>query len=830
MAVVRSIKPVPAKPRPRRRRLRIILPIVAVVLAVIGIFIIRPFWHLSGQFNEITFRQPSRLYGRATRLTEGRNYPADLLIANLSGEGYREDETSSKLPAGRFRRSRRALDVHVRSFPVPDGSRGGGLVEISYRGNRITALRRDGRPVESVILDPPLLASYYGPDFQERRPVTLDEVSPDLIAAVLAAEDDSFYRHTGFSPSGILRAMWVNLRGGEVRQGGSTLTQQLVKNLYLTHERTLARKSQEILLAVLLELRYEKKQILEAYLNEIYLGGSNGVSLLGVGAASRAYFGKDASQVDLAEAATLAGIIRSPANYSPLAHPERARERRDWVLGRLAEQRLVPQERIDAALAEPLALAPEPVVRRRAPYFADSAALEATRRFGIEDLADGGYVLFSTLDWSSQKAAQEAVEWGLEKLEKGYRRKGELQAALVSIDPETGGILTYIGGRQYDSSQFDRAGRAQRQAGSAFKPIVYAAAFETGVASPTSFLEDEPLTLELAGSKDWSPKNDDGDFHGWVSVRTALEKSYNPATTRLALQVGVRRIVKLGNELGIMTPMEPYPSMALGAAAITPLELGTVYATLANGGARPPVHELSAIVDRYGKPVQGAPLSDAVRVISPQTAYLVTSLLEGVFQRGTAAGAAAGFSGSLAGKTGTTNKQRDSWFAGYAPERTTVVWVGYDDNSRTRLSGARAALPIWIRFMARVAPPGGYSTFRQPPGIATAVIDPSTGLLATEYCPLVLTEVFREGQIPGQICNRHRSWIDAQFAEMTGEPEYGAEPAVAVDRGEAEEPAAETSERRHPFRRWLRKVFGGRNGEKESVEHRSEQQDDPPPP
>ncbi len=828
MAVVRSTKPVPAKPRLPRRRLRIILLVVAILLVVVGIFVIRPFWRLSGQFDEITFLQPSRLYGLATRLAEGRNYPPDLLVANLSGEGYREDETSPDLPAGRYRRSKKALAVHLRSFPLPDGGRGGGLVEIDYRGNRITALRRNGEAVDSVTLDPPLLASYYGPDFQERRPVTLDEVSPDLIAAVIAAEDDSFYRHTGFSPSGILRAFWVNLRGGQVRQGGSTLTQQLVKNLYLTHERTLARKSQELLLAVLLELRYEKRQILEAYLNEIYLGGSGGVSLLGVGAASRAYFGKDASQVDLAEAATLAGVIRSPANYSPLAHPERARERRDWVLGRMTELKLATPERIKEALEEPMALAPEPVVRRRAPYFADSAALEAFRRFGVDDLADGGYVIFSTLDWSSQKVAQEAVEWGLQAMEKGYQKKykgdGPLQAALVSIDPETGGILAYLGGRQYDASQFDRAGRAQRQSGSAFKPIVYAAAFETRTASPTSFLEDEPLSLRLAG-REWSPKNDDGGYHGWVSVRTALEKSYNPATTRLALQVGVRRIVKLGNEMGIMTPMEPYPSMALGAAAITPLELATVYATLANGGARPPVHEVVAIVDRYGKPVQGAPLPEPVRVISPVTAYLVTSLLEGVLQRGTAAGAAAGFSGSVAGKTGTTNKRRDSWFAGYAPERTTVVWVGYDDNSRTRLSGARAALPIWIRFMARVAPPGGYSTFRQPRGVATAAIDPATGLLATEYCPTVQTEVFRQGEVPTEICSQH-GWGDPQFADFGGQPDYDEESDVVT----AEERTDEQTGKRHPFRRWLKRVFGGKNGDSGQEADRNEPQEGPPPP
>lgn len=569
MPVVRRVKPA-SQPR-RRLRKRVILLFLFVILLIVGAFVIRPFWRLSGQFDDITFRQPSRLYAKSVRLDEGRSFPKDVLISNLSGEGYREDQGSEELPAGRYRRYKNGIAVHLRNFPMPDGSRGGGLVEVGYKGSRIIGMRRNGERVDSVLLEPPLLASYYGPDRQERRPVILDEVSKDLVAAVVAAEDASFFKHAGFSVTGVLRALWVNMRGGEVRQGGSTLTQQLVKNLYLTHERTLARKSQELILAVLLEARYEKSKILEAYLNEIYLGGANGTSLLGVGAASRAFFGKDASQLDLAEAATIAGLIRSPANYSPLAHPDKAKARRDWVLQRMAQLKLAPQERIDRALQQPVTVAPEPVVRRRAPYFADSAAQEAARRFDIEDLEDGGYVLFSTLDWASQKAAQEAVEKGLKALEP-KRKSGSkgLQSALVSVDPATGGVLTYIGGRGYDDSQFDRAGRAQRQAGSAFKPIVYAAAFEDGKASPASFLEDEPLTIRLASQR-WSPKNDDGSFHGWVSVRTALEKSYNPATTRLALQVGMPRVVKLANEMGITTSMEPFPSMALGAAAITPL-------------------------------------------------------------------------------------------------------------------------------------------------------------------------------------------------------------------------------------------------------------------
>jgi len=814
---------IPPPPAPHRRS-RLKWAIVVLVLLAVGAFVIRPFWQVTSQFEDLTFRQPSRLYAKATRIAPGRSYPVSLLISDLRAEGYREDTDTNPLPAGRYRKVGRGLAVHLRRFPRPDGSEGGGQVEITWRGNRIAALRQEGSKVESVVLEPPLLASYYGPEQYERRPVRMDQVSRDLVNAVVAAEDDNFFDHSGVSLSGIARAFWVNFRGGEIRQGGSTLTQQLVKNLYLTHERTWGRKGQELILAVLLEMRYGKDEILEAYLNEIYLGGSGGVSLMGMGAASRAYFGKDTNQLDLAEAATLAGAIRAPASYSPLAHPEKAKERRDWVLQRMLKLRLAEPERVEHALASPLNVAPEPVVRRRAPYFADAVAAEAQRRFGVEDLAEGGYVFFSTLDWRNQQAAQEAVEEGLKAVEKGYQKghkgTGPLQSALVSLDPETGGILAYIGGRSYGGSQFDRAGQALRQAGSAFKPIVYAAAFESKKVTPASFLEDEPLTVRLANLT-WSPKNDDGSFHGWVTVRTALEKSYNPATTRLAMQVGMPRIVELAHDMGISSEMEPFPSVALGAAGVTPVELATVYATLAAGGVRPPLHGLVAVLDRYGKPVEGAPVGEPERVLSPQSAYIVTSLLQGVFVRGTARGAASGLGGDLAGKTGTTNKRRDSWFGGYSPERATVVWVGYDDNATTRLSGARAALPIWVRFVAKVAPRSGFATFSQPPGLTTALIDPATGLLATEYCPTPMTEVFREGEAPTGICDRHGSYWDMEVAEAAGEG--GEEIADAVEEAVDEAAGVVTREasaekRRHPLRRWLKKVFGSGKDEKKKEE------------
>ncbi|HEV7516826.1 MAG TPA: PBP1A family penicillin-binding protein, partial [Thermoanaerobaculia bacterium] len=777
-------------------------------------------------FDDITYRQPSRLYARPPRLATGERVDVDRLVADLRAVGYRAGEGLPLAP-GRYLREKGRLIVHLRRFAAL-GESDGGLVEALFtggeRGERISELRLNGHRADAVLLEPLLLASYYGDDFKERRPVAVGDVPQDLIDAVLAAEDGDFFRHSGISVTGIARAAWVDVRGRGIRQGGSTLTQQLVKNLYLSQERTVTRKLQEILLTVLLEARYGKKAILEAYLNEIYLGASSGVNVMGVGAAARAYFGKDVGQLELGEAAVLAGMISAPGVFSPVEHPDRARERRDWVLGRMAKLGFADPDRVAAAIRRPIEVAPEPIVRRRTPHFADIVAQEAERRFGVTDLADGGYILLSTLDLSDQQTAQKAVDWGLGTLEKSWQKghKGKpLEAALVSVDPRTGGILAYVGGRDYGKSQFDRAGQARRQPGSAFKPIVYAAAFEGHQALPASFIEDAPLTVQ-AGGRTWSPKNDDGSFHGWVSVRTALEHSYNPASARLALEVGLPKIVDLAHKMGIETPLETFPSTALGAAAVTPVELLNVYATLARGGVRIPLHSLDTVYDRHGKTVARTAPPKPERVLSPQTAYLVTSVLQGVIDHGTGRGVrAAGVEGELAGKTGTTNDQRDAWFAGYSPERASIVWVGYDDNSPTALSGARGAVPIWGRFMAAVHPPGGYSVFPQPDGIQTAVIDPTTGLLATEYCPAVLTEVYPAGQVPTELCNRHQGWTNEELlAQDQGGGADGREERAgagddrraARDEARGETAAEERPEKRHPFRNWLHRIFGGDGG------------------
>jgi penicillin-binding protein 1B len=768
------------------------LAAMVVCAVLLGGWLLRPFWRLSGQFGAAG-SEPARLYGRPLRAAVGEPLSAALVLEELKHLGYHEVVPGEPFAPGRYSRLRDGgLDVHLRAHPSPQGWTGRQRLEIRFTGRRVGQLRLGGRSVPAADLEPPLLATYYDDSLRDYRPVRLEDLPPALVRAVLAAEDANFYRHSGLSPRGIARAAWVNLRSGAVRQGGSTLTQQLVWNLYLTHERTWRRKLQEALLAVLVEARYEKSEILEAYLNVIYLGQSGGANLMGFGSAARAYFGKEARDLTLDEAATLAGMIPNPAQYNPLRHPEAALSRRDWVLDRMVALEWLPAAEGAAAKTRPLRVAPLPVVRRAAPYFADAARLEAARRFGLEEaaLARGGAAVLSTVSWRDQRRAAEAVSWGIQGIEKGWQkgRDGRVQAALVSIDPRSGEILAYLGGRDYAESQFDRAGQALRQAGSAFKPVVFAAAFAEGIATPSTLLDDAPLQVVLANST-WEPKNDDGEFRGWVTARAAMEKSLNIPTARLAMDVGLSRVVRTARAMGMTSPLQAVPALALGSFEITPVELATVYATLAAGGVRPPVHGIAAILGRDGTPLSGAPLPAPERVVSSEVAYLVTSLLQGVVDRGTGASVRAqGLRDGVAGKTGTTNGRRDSWFAGYSPNRATLVWVGYDDNSATRLSGARAALPIWTRFTLAARPAGGYPVFPQPRGISTAVIDPLTGGLATEICPEVMTEVYTQDVLPTEVCHLHGS----VFAEALPQPD----PRVR----EASQPQA-------GFRSWLRRVF-----------------------
>ncbi len=764
-----------------------------VLAAVAVVWLLWPFWQLRDRLGAHEGREPSRLYGRSEVLRDGEVYGRRQLVEELELLGYREKDGGMLLP-GEFRAASGIVEAHLREFPTPWGPNDGGGLEVRFRGERVDRLLWRGNDVEQVLLEPPLLASFYGPDGGERRPVAAEDLPESLVRAVLAAEDATFFKHQGLSLRGIARAVWVNLRQRELAQGGSTLTQQLVKNLFLTHERTFARKAREAFLAILIDLRYSKRAILDAYMNEIYWGRSGSADLMGVGAAAWAFFGKQVDHVDLCESAVLAGIIRSPGRYDPRRHPQRALERRDHVLRRMGELGWIEAEAMARALAEPLCVAPQAVVVRRAPYFVERAVEEAARRFDVRALGDAGYSLLSTLDWSDQLAAEEAVDWGLEALEDGWekdsKREGPLQAALVSMDPKNGSVRAYVGGRDWAASQFDRASQARRQPGSAFKPVVHAAAYERRAATPATLLEDSPLTVALAG-RDWSPQNSDGRFRGWITARRALEQSLNVPTARLAMHVGLEPIVEMARRLGIAGRLDAVPSLALGAFEVTPMELATVYASLAAGGKRPEPHFLEGVLDAGGEPVRGPAPRAPEQVVSAETSYVVISLLRGVVASGTAeaAGRVYGVRDPVAGKTGTSNDRRDSWFAGGSPDRTSLVWVGYDTNDSTRLSGTRAALPIWARFTNGVRPVGGTRRFRQPPGVTTAAIDPLSGGLATGLCPRILTESFLAGTEPDRICYLH--------GDLGWQPEREREDGF---------------ERRRRRWKWLRKIFGNRRG------------------
>jgi penicillin-binding protein 1B len=783
-----------------RARSRGILPRAFLALALlaggVAAWLLWPFWSLSLTFGDHAWVEPSRIYARPVRLRTGEAMTPESLEELLADLDYRR--ASGQFPApGEYALAGDRWIVHRRRFPTSAGSEPPGLLEIRSDQRGIRSLSLSGARIREASLDPPVLASLFGSGREELRPVRLDDLPEDLVQAVLAAEDAGFFRHAGVSIRGVMRAVWSNVRDEGPLQGGSTLTQQLVKNLYLSHERTLARKAREAVLAVLIELRYEKREVLEAYLNEVYWGRSGGVNLVGVGAAAHAYFGKEAAHLSLAESATLAGIIQAPNQLSPTRHPERAQARRDRVLERMRQLEWIDDEQYQAAIAPALEVRAYTGARRRAPHFVDRVLEEVAARFGVDAARTAGLSILTTLDWRDQRAAETAVERGLESLDRGWREAEgarPLEAALVSVAPDSGAIRAWIGGRNYAASQFDRAGQGRRQAGSAFKPVVYAAALSRGMVTPASMIPDEPLSVRIAGVA-WEPQNDDREFRGWVSVRGALEQSLNVPTARLALETGLDRVLAMARDLGIGGRLEPYPSLALGAFEVAPVELASVYATLAAGGVRPPIHAVEGVRSSDGTPLPGAGLGSAERVLAAPVAYLLTSLLQGVVDRGTASDLRAeGLADPVAGKTGTTNGRRDSWFAGYSPERATVVWVGYDDNRETGLSGSRAALPIWARFSAAVRPPDGYEPFRRPAGVVSAEVDPETGLLATAGCPTAQLEVFLEGQAPWRPCYLHER---AELA-VSGVPRVTAGETVLEER---------PAERRRP---WWKRLFGGK--------------------
>ena len=639
-------------------------------------------------------------------------------------------------------------------------------VRLLMDGGRIRQLMTTaGEPLEEIELEPETLTGLGGAANQLRHPVTLAVVPKHLVQAVLAAEDHRFFEHPGVDLRAVVRAVWVNLRRGGVTQGGSTLTQQLVKNLVLTPKRTWGRKVREAALALAIEQRYSKDEILSAYLNGIYLGQHGGFAVYGVGAASRSFFGKDIERLTLGEAATLAGIIRAPNTYSPVHQPARARDRRNVVLRQMRDLRMLDDKRLAQASQERLVVQRGPVINALGPYFADWVRGQVEQTQPADESSSGGLRIYTTLNPILQRAAEGALARGLDRLEGQYRalRRSDpgarLQGALVAVDARTGEIRAMVGGRDYGQSQFNRVVQARRQPGSAFKPFVYLAALGHGPRgeppnfTPASLLEDRPLTIGT-GRNVWTPRNYENRYEGTVTVRRALEQSLNAATVWMAETVGYDVVIRLARDAGFTSPMEPVPALVLGSFEVTPIELASAFAALANGGDRIRPTGLRAVVDREG--AVSEPRAERKPGLRPDEAFLITHLLRGVIDRGTGASARAlGVEGPVAGKTGTTNEGRDTWFVGYTPRLVALVWVGFDQRDALRLSGAQAALPIWADFMRTALGVVPAVAPEPPPSITFREVDAANGKLATAWCPVVIREAFLASTEPRDTCPDH---------------------------------------------------------------------------
>jgi len=745
---------VPRWRSPWGKRLLIGLGIPLIVLAGVATY----FWISYGRVIDAKLggeqRPVPRIFGRPFELRPGRGLSPAHLVQRLNDVGY--TERAKATAPGEFSIAGQQVFIVTR----PEGRQGSRTVRVDFGRNVVTRLTDMGRrAIDSLTLEAPMLAAL-APG-QKRRSVPLAAIPSHLKNAVLAIEDRRFYDHPGVDPIGMAGALLTNLKGDRpYLVGGSTLTQQIVKNTFLTPAKTLSRKVQEQFMALVLESRFTKDQILELYLNDVVLGQRGPFAIHGVGEGARIFFAKDVSNVTLAEAATMAGLIQSPSWLSPFRNPERAKQRRNVVLGAMVEAGHITNEEATAAAAEPLTVIAR-AIENEAPYFVDYVSgLVDDQYAGL--LQSGAAVdVYTTLDLHLQRIAQETVADGVVELDKQLARRKQppAQVALVAVSPRTGEILALVGGRAYSQTQYNRAVTIRRQPGSIFKPFVYLAAFELMAAegradlTPATIVIDEP-TIFQADEGDYTPSNYQNEFSGPLTLREGLALSRNIVAIKVAEATGYDQVVQLWRRVGVGTRARPYPSLALGVFEASPLEMAEAYTLFTNGGAVRPLQAVSRIVT--GGKSTSVPAPELRKVSRPDTTFLVTNMMRSVINHGTGAGVRSrGFSLDAAGKTGTTNDLRDAWFVGFTPELLTIVWVGLDDNQPIGLSGSQAALPIWTSFMKRALAARPSTPFPVPDGITFASIDRDTGQLATPTCPRIIQEAFLAGTEPHEYCTQH---------------------------------------------------------------------------
>jgi penicillin-binding protein 1B len=726
------------------------------------------------------FALPARIYARPLELHAGLRITQADVAQELRQLGYREAPPEGE--SGWYSKQGNVLEVALRPFAFWDGRQPAKRISISFGEDKIAALRdAAGAELPLARLEPVAIGGIYPAGNEDRVLVRLPDVPKHFVQTLIAVEDRSFYSHAGFDVRGLARAA-RSLFTDRV-QGGSTITQQLVKNFFLTPERTVERKLTELVMAVLLELHYEKDEILETYLNEIYFGQDRDRAIHGIGLAAQFYFGKEVQHLSIAESALLVGLIRGPAHYDPHRHAQRALERRNFVLREAREQKSIGAEEYAQARATPLNVSKKTGMGTTPyPAFLQLVHRQLRRDYDEADLRTEGLRIFTTLDPRVQEAAEAALSKRLAQFDKERRfgREPGLEGAVVVTDPQSGEIQGVVGARDPRFRGYNRALDAARPVGSLLKPAIYL----TALSDPSKYtlltpIDDGPFVWKSRGAPDWQPANYDKKFHGIVPLRTALAQSYNAAAARLGTEVGIERVLDTVRRLGVERPLRPFASTLLGAVELSPLEVAQMYQTLASGGFRSPLRAIREVTTQEGRPLTRYPLA-VEQVFAPEPIYLLTAAMRDVVREGTAQGLSRFLPPDIgvAGKTGTTDEQRDAWFAGFTGDRLAIVWVGYDDNRAAKLTGASAALPIWGDMMAALAPEP--LALAKPERIELVWIDPQTGLRGGTSCPGATEIPFVQGSAPqerapcsgtmdaaveavGQTVEKAKSWLERLF-------------------------------------------------------------------
>ena len=701
-------------------------------------------------FNQQQWSLPAKIYARPVQLKVGGGITTNQLIELLKELGYRKTNVI-KMP-GSYTQQNSELVIRTRAFDFWDGTQPSQKVTVRYSGSRIRSLKlTDSRtPLSELQMEPVVIGRFYPALKEDRVLVSLDDVPQSLIYGLLATEDREFYQHHGLSFKAIGRAIIANARSGGIVQGGSTITQQLVKNLYLTPERTWIRKANEAVLALLLEYHYSKNEILESYLNEIYLGQDGAREIHGIGLASQFYFGKPLPELELHEIALLTGIIKGPSDYNPRKHPARSLKRRNLVLQLMEGQQFISEEQRKTAENKPLdVIAAKRYSSSRYPAFMEMIQRELANEFDHKTLTSAGLNIFTTLDLQVQNALEDSIKRGMKALERRKKVK-QLQTAAVITDRETGEIVGFAGGRDLRFAGFNRALNAIRPIGSLVKPAVFLSALSRpDQYTLITLLKDQPIKLRDHRGKTWEPKNYDHSVHGYVPFHEALTFSYNLATVDLGMELGLGYVAKTLRQMGVNREIRLLPSLFLGALELSPLEVAQMYQTIATQGYLTPLRAIKAVTAEDGTLLHQYSLVMRQALESAPT-YLLNTNLQEVMQIGTGKSSASMVAKTMmiAGKTGTTNGLRDSWFAGYSGDYMAVFWVGCDDNHPTYLTGSSGALQLWSRVMKKIA----RKPLKLQPGsaIESVWIDTDNWRRTNSSCEHAVQYPFIRGSAPTQ--------------------------------------------------------------------------------